>query len=51
MSKTEDEQTKRKSISITVSEETIERLNDMPQVNRSRFMEEATKEKMDELGY
>jgi len=41
----------RKSISVTISENALERLENMPPINRSRFMKEATIEKMEELGY
>ena len=51
MSNEEPSETGRKSISVTISEETLERLEDMPPINRSRFMEEATIEKMEKLGY
>jgi len=51
MSNEESIETERKSISVTISESTLERLENMPPINRSRFMEEATIEKMEELGY
>lgn len=51
MSKENQPERNRKSISVTISERTLERLEQMPAINRSQFMEEATKEKMDELGY
>lgn len=51
MSKQDDSERQRESISVTVSKETLERLEEMPAINRSRFMEEATIDKMEELGY
>jgi len=51
MSSKEKTKNKRVSISVTMAQETLNRLDNMPEINRSRFVEEAAKERMDELGY